>query len=107
MISGKQREEVIPANLVGIMLKKYCEALKAVEFKHSSQNVTIMHQGRHNCQLKPDYKSQLQYAQEQTLNRDLEKSPRELKIDLIGYYLVQGYIEKAKEVAEKWMITGS
>ena len=60
-----------------------------------------MHQGRHKCQLKPDHKSQLEYAQEQTLNRNLRKSPRELKIDLIGYYLVQGDIEKVKEVADK------
>ena len=60
-----------------------------------------MHQGRHKCQLKPDCKSQLEYAQEQTLNRDLKKFPRELKIDLIGYYLAQRDIEKAKEVAEK------
>ena len=43
----------------------------------------------------------MEYAQEETLNRDLRKSPRELKIDLIGYYLAQGDIEKAKEVTEK------
>ena len=35
------------------------------------------------------------------LNRDLSKSPRELKIDQIGYYLAQGDIEKAKKVTEK------
>ena len=63
--------------------------------------MTIMLQGRHKCQLKPDHKSQLEYAQEATLNRDLRKSPRELKIDLIGYYLAQRDIEKAKEAAEK------
>ena len=51
--------------------------------------------------MKPDRKSQLEYAQEQAPNRDLWKSPRELKINLIGYYLAQGDIEKAKEVAEK------
>ena len=50
---------------------------------------------------KKECKSQLEYAQEQTLNRDLRKSPKELKIDLTGYYLAQGDIEKAKEVAEK------
>ena len=81
--------------------REYCRALKAVEFKYSSQTVTIMHQGRHKCQLKLGYKSQLEYTQEQTLNRYLQKSPRELKINLIGYYLSQGNIEKAKEVAEK------
>ena len=60
-----------------------------------------MHEGRHKCQLKSDCKSQLEYAQEQTLNRDLQKSPRELKIDLIGLYLAQRDNEKAKEVVEK------
>ena len=76
-------------------------ALKAIEFKFGSQIVTVTHQGRHRCQLKPDFKSQMEYAQKETLNRDLRKSPRELKIDLIGYYLAQGDIKKAKEVAEK------
>ena len=69
--------------------------------------MTVMHQGRHKCQLKPDHKRQLEYAQEQTLNIDLRKSPRKLKIDLIGYYLVQGDIEKKKKLLKKWMITGS
>ena len=72
-----------------------------MEFEFSSQIVMVMHQGTHRCQLKPDHKSQMEYAQEETLNRDLRKSPRELKIDLIGYYLAQGDIGKAKEVAEK------
>ena len=81
--------------------REHCGALKAVKFEYSSQTVTIMHQGRYMCQLKPDRNRQLEYAQEQTLNRDLQKSPRELKINLIGYYLAQGDNEKAKEVAEK------
>ena len=75
--------------------------MKAMEFKFSSQIVMVMHQEIHRCQLKPDYKSQMEYVQEETLNRDLRKSPKELKIDLIGYYLEQGDIEKAKEVTEK------
>ena len=81
--------------------REHCRALKAIKFEYSSQTVTVMHEGRHKCPLKPDRKSQLEFAQEHTLNRDLRKSPRELKIDLIGYYLVQEDIEKAKEVAEK------
>ena len=31
----------------------------------------------------------------------MRKTPRELKIDLIGYYLARGEIEKAVEVADK------
>ena len=81
--------------------REYCGTLMAMKFEFSSQIVTVMHQGRHRCQLKPDLKDQMEYAQEETLNRDLRKSPRELKIDLIGYYLAQGDIEKAKEVAAK------
>ena len=46
-------------------------------------------------------KKKLQYAEDATLNRDLCKTPRELKIDLIGYYLARGEIEKAVEVANK------
>ena len=72
-----------------------------MEFEFSSQIVMVMHQGTHRCHLKPDHKSKMEYAQEETLNRDLRKSPRELKIGLIGYYLAQGDIEKANEVAEK------
>ena len=43
----------------------------------------------------------MQYAEDTTLNRNLCKTPRELKIDLIGYYLARGEIEKAVEVADK------
>ena len=46
-------------------------------------------------------KKKLQYAEDTTLNRDVCKTPRELKIDLIGYYLARGEIEKAVEVADK------
>ena len=85
--------------------REYCGALKTMELKFSSQIVMVMHQGTHRCKLKPDCNSQMEYAQEEALNIDLRKSPMELKIDLIGYYLAQEDIEKAKEVAEKWMTT--
>ena len=51
-------------------------------------------------------KKQLQYAEDATLNRDLCKTPRELKIDLIGYYLARDEIEKAVEVADKMSCNG-
>ena len=37
----------------------------------------------------------------ETLNSDLRKTPKELKIDLIGYQLAQGEVEKAWKIAEK------
>ena len=51
-------------------------------------------------------KKKLQYAEDATLNRDLCKTPRELKIYLIGYYLARGEIEKAVEVANKMSDNG-
>ena len=51
-------------------------------------------------------KKQLQYAEDATLNRDLHKTPQELEIDLIGYYLARGEIEKAVEVADKMSDNG-
>ena len=42
--------------------------------------------------------------QKMPLLTDLRKTPRELKIDLIGYYLARGEIEKAVEVANKKMV---
>ena len=50
---------------------------------------------------KRKHKEKYHYAQDATLNRDLRKTPRELKTDLIGYYLARGEIEKAVEVADK------
>ena len=49
-------------------------------------------------------KKQLQYAEDATLNRDLHKTPRELKIDLIGYYQVT-YLklqQKLLKLPKKW-----
>ena len=68
--------------------REHCGALKTIEFEYSSQTVTIMHQGRH---------------QTTRANWNMHRNKPltgELKIDLIGYYLVQGDIEKA-ETAEK------
>ena len=49
--------------------------------------VTVYHQGNHNCTLKPDKRKKFEFAQVETLNSDLRKTPKELKIDLIGYQL--------------------
>ena len=54
--------------------REYCGALKAMEFEFSFQIVMVMHHGTHRCQLKPDCKSQMEYVQEETLNRSEEVS---------------------------------
>ena len=81
--------------------KKYCGAMKAMEYDERSNCVTVYHQGNHNCTLKPDKRKKFEFVQVKTLNSDLRNTPKELKIDLIGYQLAQGEVEKAWEIAEK------
>ena len=81
--------------------REYCGALKAVEYEESSGYITIYHTGTHKCHIKPDKSNQLKVACRELLNRDLHKTPRELKYNLIGYYLNEGEIDKAYEVAQK------
>ena len=75
--------------------------MKILEFDIDTNYITAYHYGNHRCWPKPNKKQQLQYAEDATLNRDLCKTPRELKIDLMGYYLARGEIEKAVEVTDK------
>ena len=81
--------------------REYCGALKAVEYEESSGYITIYHTGTHKCHIKPHKSNQLKFTCRELLNRDLHKTPRELKYDLIGYYLNEGDIDKAYEVAQK------
>ena len=81
--------------------KEHCGAMKILEFDIDTNYITAYHYGNHICWPKENKKKKLQYAEDATFNRDLHKTPRELKIDLIGYYLARGEIEKAVEVANK------
>ena len=72
-----------------------------LEFDIDTNYITAYRYGNHICWPKESKKKKLQYAEDATLNRDLCKILRELKIDLIGYYLARGEIEKAVEVADK------
>ena len=78
--------------------------MKILEFDINTNYITAYHYGNHICWPKENKKKKekkLQYAEDATLNRDLFKTPRELKMDLIVYYLARGEIEKAVEVANK------
>ena len=67
--------------------------------------MTIYHQGKHTCTLKPDVEKQKQVAAEKCkelppLNLELRNNLREFQIDLIGYYIATGQLEKGKKFAE-------
>ena len=81
--------------------REYCGALKALEYDETTSVLTVFHQGIHKCTLKPEIQSTLSWAKQEMVNRDLCKTPKEWKIDLMGYYLAKGEVEKSSEVAEK------
>ena len=67
--------------------------------------MTIYHLGKHTCTPKPDVEKQRQVAAEkhkeiQPLTLELRNTPQEFQIDLIGYYIATGQLEKGKELAE-------
>ena len=67
--------------------------------------MTIYHQGKHTCTPKPNVEEQRQVAAEKCkelppLNLELRNTPREFQIDLIGYYIATGQLQKGKELAE-------
>ena len=79
----------------------HCGTLKAVEYDEECGYITIYHTGNHICNVKPEKVNQLKFACKELLNHDLYKTPRELKYGVIGYYLNEGDVDKAYEVAQK------
>ena len=81
--------------------REHLSALKAVEYDEGCGCITIYHTGTHICNIKPEKVNQLKFACKELLNHNLHKTPRELKYDLIGYYLNEGVVDKAYEDAPK------
>ena len=81
--------------------REHCGTLKAVEYDEGPGCITIYHTGNHICNVKPEKVNQLKFVHKELLNRDLRKSPSELKYDLIGHYLNEGDVDKAYEAAQK------
>lgn len=81
-------------------VREKCTAIKVTEYDRSQNTLTIYHQGNHTCTCQPNLIAKKQYVEDNVLKRDLRNTPREMKIDLIGYYLASDEIDKAWEVAE-------
>ena len=81
--------------------REHCGALKAVEYNEGCGCITIYHTGTHICNVKPEKVNQLKFVCKELLNRNLHKTPRKLKYDLIAYYLNESDVDKAYEVAQK------
>ena len=84
---------------------RQCNARKVTEFDWKDNVLTIYHQRKHTCTPKPDVEKQRQVAAEKhkelpPLNLELRNTPQEFQIDLIGYYIATGQLEKGKELAK-------
>ena len=62
--------------------------------------MTLWHEGTHTCKVKPNKVLKTQYAKDNVLDVNLQATPKGMKIELIGYYLATGQIEKAWETVE-------
>ena len=62
--------------------------------------MTLWHEGTHTCKAKPNKALKPQCAKDNVLHVNLRATPKEMKIDLTGYYLATGQTEKAWETAE-------
>ena len=82
-------------------VRKFCGALRLMEFNCDTHIVTVMHQGFHICNPKRNHAPILSILQEKVLDPKLRRTPKELKLDLVGYYMSQGEVDKAWEVAQK------
>ena len=84
---------------------RQCNARKVTEFDCQDNILTIYHQGKHTCTPKPDFDEQRQVAAEKCkemppLNLEVRNTPREFQMDLIGWYVATGQLDKARELAE-------
>ena len=85
--------------------REFCGCIKVTEFNRQENLLKIWHQGKHKCNLKPDVK-----GQQEKLNEESKKQPpisiqlcntsKEFQIDLIGYYILIGDMNRAVEMAQ-------
>ena len=83
--------------------QKGCSAKKGTEFNCENEELTIYHEGHHQCIPKMSPDEAITVAQDVQKNRpismELSKTPQQFQMDLLGYYVAMGQIEKVKEVA--------
>ena len=93
-------------NICGYLATRiFCGCIKVTEFDRQENLLTIWHQGKHKCNLKPDIKGQREKLREESKNRppisiQLRNTSKEFQIDLIGYYILIGDMKRAVEMAQ-------
>ena len=83
----------------------FCGCIKVTEFNRWENLLTIWHQGKHKCNLKPDIKGQQEKSREESKNHppisiQLCNTSKQFQIDLIGYYILIGDMKRDVEMEQ-------
>ena len=77
----------------------FCGCVKVTEYNYDTNELTVWYQGDHICTLKPDIMTKRNFFESLPLSRNIRLTPQEIRDDCMRFYVGQGKILKAKEVA--------
>ena len=79
-----------------------CGCKKIIEYDEEKKLLSVWYQGKHNCHIKPDVKNKTNFLKSLPVNTDrLQKTPRELKMDLFKILMLEGKINEAVKVTRQ------
>ena len=79
-----------------------CGCKKIIEYDEDKKLLSVWYEGKHNCHIKPDVKTKTNFLNSLPLNTDcLQKTPRELKMDLFKILMLEGKINEAVKVTRQ------
>ena len=80
-------------------LRIHCGCKKVTEYNPETKELDIWYEGEHNCVPKPNEKTKKNFFEALPLSRNLRLTPQEIRDDCMRFFLSNGNIEKAREVA--------
>ena len=79
-----------------------CGCKKIIEYDEDKKLLSVWYEGKHNCHIKPDVKTKTNFLNSLPVNTDrLQKTPRELKMDLFKILMLEGKINEAVKVTRQ------
>ena len=79
----------------------YCGCFKVVEYDRDKGEVTVTHEGEHNCHPKPNYRAKQDLMDQQSIPPSSFGSALETKKVWMNYHLQHGDIHMARKIANK------
>ena len=79
----------------------YCGCFKVVEFDWFKGEVTVTHEGEHNCHPKPNYRAKQQLMDQQSIPASSFGTALETQKVWMNYHLERGDIHMVRKIANK------